>query len=124
MLGMFQTEQAIKEQLENGYKYFFVCENNRNIGFLAFYPKGNSLYLSKFYLYKSERGKGYAHKMMEFVIYNAKELNLTGVELNVNKQNSACCAYERLGFKIIRSEKTVLVTVFIWMIMYIVRKYS
>lgn len=105
MLGMFQTEQAIKEQLENGYKYFFVCENNRNIGFLAFYPKGNSLYLSKFYLYKSERGKGYAHKMMEFVIYNAKELNLTGVELNVNKQNSACCAYERLGFKIIRSEK-------------------
>lgn len=105
MLEMFQTKHAIKEQLENGYKYFFVRENNRNLGFLAFYPRDHAMYLSKFYLYKSERGKGYAHQMLEFVISNAKKQNLTGIELNVNKQNSACQAYESLGFKIVRSEK-------------------
>lgn len=105
MLEMFQSERAIKEQLEKGYSYFFVRNENRNLGFLAFYPKGDTLYLSKFYLYKSERGKGYARQMLEFVISNAKELKLKGIELNVNKQNSACRAYERLGFKILRSEK-------------------
>ena len=63
------------------------------------------MYLSKFYLYKSERGKGYSHDMMTFVITNAKELKLNGIELNVNKHNSACRAYESLGFKIVRSEK-------------------
>lgn len=43
--------------------------------------------------------------MMNFVISNAKQLNLNGIELNVNKENSACRAYEKLGFKILRSEK-------------------
>lgn len=105
MLKMFQTESAVKHQLENGYKYFFVRSEDKNIGFLAFYPRNGALYLSKFYLYRSERGKGYAHHMMNFVISNAKQLNLNGIELNVNKENSACRAYEKLGFKILRSEK-------------------
>lgn len=105
MIAMFQTEQAIKEQIENGYQYFFVRKENRNLGFVAFYPKKDVMYLGKFYLYKSERGKGYAHSMMEFVIANAKQLHLNGIELNVNKKNSACRAYENLGFKILRSEK-------------------
>lgn len=43
--------------------------------------------------------------MMNFVISNAKQLNLNGIELNVNKENSACRAYEKPGFKILRSEK-------------------
>ncbi len=105
MLRMFQTEQAIEEQLKNGYQYFFVREDDRNLGFLAFYPKGDALYLSKFYLYKAERGKGYAHQMLDFVISSAKKRNLNSIELNVNKQNSACRAYENLGFRILRAEK-------------------
>ncbi len=106
MIEMFQTEKAIKEQIESEYNYYFVRnEENTNIGFLAFYPKKDVMYLSKFYLYKSERGNGYARQMMEFVIKNAKELKVNGIELNVNKENNACRAYESLGFKIVRSEK-------------------
>ena len=105
MLKMFQTESAIMEQLENGYQYFFVRDEDKNIGFVAFYPRKEALYLSKFYLYKSERGKGYAHHMINFVISNAKQLNLNSIELNVNKENNACIAYEKLGFKKLRSEK-------------------
>lgn len=37
MLAMFQTEAAIKKQLENGYKYFFVRDKERNLGFMAFF---------------------------------------------------------------------------------------
>lgn len=43
--------------------------------------------------------------MMKFVESNAKEQGLKGIELNVNKENDACRAYEKLGFKIVRSEK-------------------
>ncbi len=107
MLAMFQTEDAIREQLENGYKYFFVRDKGHdcNLGFMAFYPKQDVMYLSKFYLYKSERGKGYSCKMLDFLIEDTKKAGLNRIELNVNRNNSACRVYESLGFKIARSEK-------------------
>lgn len=105
MINMFQTEEAIKKQITEGYQYYFIRENDKNLGFVAFYKREDALYLSKFYLYKSERGKGYSHRMLDFVVEKAKQLKVNGIELNVNKKNSACQAYESLGFKILRSEK-------------------
>ena len=63
------------------------------------------MYLSKLYLYKEERGKGYSRQMLDFVIRNARDIGLTFIELNVNRNNSAIYAYEKLGFKVIRTEK-------------------
>lgn len=105
MLHQFQSPDAIRGQLKDGYQYYFACENGQKLGFLAFYPEGDHLYLSKFYLYQSLRGKGYGRKMLEFLILKAKEAGLSTIELNVNKHNSAIQIYEKLGFKIIRSEK-------------------
>ena len=105
MIQKFQTADAIKEQLEHGYQYYFVSDEKRRIGFLAFYPRENAMYLSKLYLYKDERGKGYSRQMLDFVIRNARNICLTSIELNVNRNNSAIYAYEKLGFKVIRAEK-------------------
>jgi ribosomal protein S18 acetylase RimI-like enzyme len=105
MLKRFQSVDAITNQLVQGYRYYFVQEENQNIGFVAFYPKKDAMYLSKFYLYKNIRGKGFAHEMLSFVVEETKKAGLSAIELNVNKYNSACQAYEKLGFKIIRSEK-------------------
>jgi GNAT superfamily N-acetyltransferase len=105
MLHKFQSADAIRGQLQDGYQYYFAGENGEQLGFLAFYPEGDHLYLSKFYLYKSLRGKGYGRKMLEFLILKAKGAGLSAIELNVNKYNSAVQIYEKLGFKIIRSEK-------------------
>ena len=60
MIGKFQTTEAISEQLEEGYQYYFVENEGRIVGFLAFYSRGTAMYLSKFYLYKTERGRGYS----------------------------------------------------------------
>ena len=38
MISRFQTVEAITNQLEHGYQYYFVCENEQPVGFLAFYP--------------------------------------------------------------------------------------
>ena len=105
MLKRFQSVEAIANQLAQGYRYYFVQENSQNIGFIAFYPKNDAMYLSKFYLYKNMRGKGYAHQMLSFVIDETKKARLNAIELNVNRFNSACQAYEKLGFKIVRTEK-------------------
>ena len=104
MIRMFQSVPAITEQLEKGYSYYFVKNGDTVIGFLAFYPKGDVLYLSKFYLYKKERGKGYAKQMLAFVLQAAKEAGLKAVELNVNRNNSAVQAYEKMGFIKVREE--------------------
>lgn len=105
MIAKFQTEESIADQLAHGYRYYFVRISGRNAGFMAFYPRGNAMYLSKFYLYKDQRGKGYASKMLDFVIKKTKEEGLHAIELNVNRNNSAVQVYEKLGFRIIRQEK-------------------
>ncbi len=105
MISLFQTPQAIHSQLEAGYRYYFVKEEGRNLGFLAFYPKGSDMYLSKFYLYKGERHKGHASKMLEFVKKEAGKEGLEGILLNVNRFNSAVESYLNMGFEIVREEK-------------------
>lgn len=105
MIDKFQTVASITDQLEHGYQYFFVCKQNKRVGFLAFYPRENAMYLSKFYLYKNERQKGYSKKMLDFVIDHTRKAGLPSIELNVNRNNSACLAYDHLGFKVIRTEK-------------------
>jgi GNAT superfamily N-acetyltransferase len=105
MLSLFQTPGAIAAQLAEGYRYYFVRKDGEDIGFTAFYPKQDAMYLSKFYLYRQERAKGYAHEMMEFVESETRKEGLQAVELNVNRFNSAVKVYEKLGFEIIREEK-------------------
>lgn len=105
MIAMFQTPEAIRHQLEHGYRYYFVLEDNRKIGFLAFYPKQDVMYLSKFYLYRSERGRGYSREMLDFVKRNALNEGLKSIELNVNRFNMAVQVYEKLGMYVIRTEK-------------------
>ena len=47
MLDKFQSVRAIGEQLGNGYRYYFVRCDGRNVGFMAFYPRQKAMYLSK-----------------------------------------------------------------------------
>ncbi len=63
------------------------------------------MYLSKFYLYKDERHKGHASKMLEFVKKEAGKEGLEGIFLNVNRFNSAVESYLNMGFEIVREEK-------------------
>ena len=105
MLDRFQSVNAISEQLGNGYRYYFVRCDGRNVGFMAFYPRQNAMYLSKLYLYKGERGKGFSRQMIAFVAEEARRENLCAVELNVNKHNPSISVYESLGFKHLRAEK-------------------
>ena len=106
MLAMFQTVPAITGQLKHGYRYYFVtAADGARIGFVAFYPRGGELVLSKFYLVKAMRGRGYARRMLDFVLENARALSCSAVVLNVNRDNPSTRVYEALGFTRVREEK-------------------
>ena len=107
MIEKFQSSAAITQQLTQGVSYYLVCtDDGEKVGFIAFYPRGAELYLSKFYLHSSQRGQGISKQMMNFVINEARKINAISVTLNVNKYNSlAIAVYEKLNFHRIREEK-------------------
>jgi ribosomal protein S18 acetylase RimI-like enzyme len=106
MIDKFQSASSIEKQLKNGYNYYFVSNiSQEKIGFIGYYIRENDLYLSKFYLRKDQRGKGISKEMLNFLINKAKESNKNFIVLNVNKQNNAIFAYEKLGFVKIGAEK-------------------
>lgn len=51
MIDKFQSVPAISGQIRNGYRYYLVTDGEGALlGFLAFYPREESMYLSKFYV--------------------------------------------------------------------------
>lgn len=121
MISLFQTPEAIFSQLQKGYQYWFVCLDHAKIGFLAYYEKPHAMYLSKFYLYASFRGHGYARAMLDYVILKAEEAGYDAIELNVNRDNDAVNVYKTMGFEVIREEKNDIGSGF-YMDDYVMRK--
>lgn len=103
MVDKFQSEHAMKNQIENeNYSYYFINLNNQNAGYFGVADKDDYLFLSKLYLLKDFRGKGLGHKAFDKIVQIAKDLNHTKIRLTVNKYNTNTIkAYEQWGFKTI-----------------------
>ena len=104
MIEMFQSPRGLKRQIDAGHSVYTIRRDGEGIGFLAVYPKQTAMYIDKFYLHKDERGKGLGKEILEFVKENARAESFNAVELNVNKHNPSIAAYEKMGFRRIRSE--------------------
>ncbi len=101
MLKKFQSEEAIAEQIRKShYEYYFINGPKRSpVGYLAIVPKGDELFLSKLYIRKTERGKGYGNAAMEFVKEKAKTIGALKITLTVNRKNVGSIAmYKKNGF--------------------------
>ena len=106
MIDKFQSVPATSGQIRNGYRYYLVTDGEGALlGFLAFYPREESMYLSKFYVDGKKRGRGIARKMFQFLEEETKKENLSSIFLNVNRDNiQVIRIYEHLVFCIIREE--------------------
>ncbi|WP_282936552.1 GNAT family N-acetyltransferase [Paenibacillus sp. RC67] len=106
MVGKFQSINAITDQIHNqGYEYYFMSRNGNNIGYLGVKQEEGKLFLSKFYILKEYRGKGYASLAMEFLVDMCKKRRLSTMWLTVNRYNDATIAiYEKKGFKTVRTQ--------------------
>ena len=100
MLEMFQSKKAITEQIENGFLYFLIKNNNDPVGYIAIIPEEKQLFLSKLYITLAERGKGYGKKAIDFLEQLAIEKNLRKISLTVNRNNTAAInSYKKIGFE-------------------------
>ena len=101
MLEKYQSAEAMAEQIKNGSQYFLMLDENIPLGYMSADLLADRLFLSKFYVTKSARGKGYGRTMMAYLETLAKKNNLNKISLTVNRYNTGSIAmYEKVGFSI------------------------
>ncbi len=99
MLEVFQSTAAMTKQLEEGYLYYLLTQESDAVGYMAVQPEKGQLFMSKFYIKSSHRGKGYGRAAIDFLKELADDNALNAIVLTVNKNNTDTLkVYERLGF--------------------------
>lgn len=99
MLDKFSSEEYIRKQFDQDFTYFIIYDEKTPVGYIGVENKGESLFISKFYLDESRRGRGIAHQMLDAMNELALERGLSQLELTVNKYNPSFHAYIKMGFK-------------------------
>ncbi len=108
MVEKFQSERAMREQLESGYTYYLIRKGISRIGYTAIRTdEGGLLFLSKLYIKKEHRGNGYAREVFAFLKDYCREHGLNAIWLTVNKHNdSSIAVYKKSGFRVIGEDVT------------------
>lgn len=107
MLEKFQSEEAIRRQIENGYLYFGLMLGEKQIGYTGLRLDTDCLFLSKLYIQKEYRGNGFSRRMIAEAEKIAKQNNKPVIRLTCNRHNAGSLAvYKKAGFQIVREEKT------------------
>lgn len=103
MLDKFQNAEAIAKQIADGAEYFLMQEDKKTIGYFSYQKRDGALFLSKIYLLKDARGKGFGKQAISFIAEKAKNKGLKSIALTVNKYNyNSIKAYEKMGFVTLR----------------------
>jgi GNAT superfamily N-acetyltransferase len=99
MLDKFQSYNAISKQIAENSLYYLIKEGDQYVGYFAAEPKDGMLFLSKYYVKSSQRGKGFGKAALAFVEELAKKMGLKKIALTVNKHNTVTIdIYQNLGF--------------------------
>ncbi|MDD5952133.1 MAG: GNAT family N-acetyltransferase [Oscillospiraceae bacterium] len=108
MVEKFQSVPAMTEQIQHGgYRYFLLQKGTVPIGYTGVKSENGKLFLSKLYLQKQHRGKGYASKAFAFLESLCQKEGLSAIWLTVNRYNTDTIAiYKKKGFSVIRTQVT------------------
>lgn len=106
ILNTFQSESAIRKQIEEGYLYSFIIENEEKAGYFCIRPENDELFISKIYVSEKYRGKGLGSKTMDDILQKGRAMKLKKAYLRVNRNNAlAIDVYKHKGFIIAKEEK-------------------
>lgn len=88
------------------HHFILVLENKIPVGFASFSPHEDQrvYHLNKIYVLPDHQGKSIGKKIIGYVSEEIKRNGAISLQLNVNRNNNALHFYEKLGFKIIRTE--------------------
>ncbi len=110
MLEKFQSTEALLAQIEEGLQLFWITVEGKQAGYAAIKSQESPyLFVSKFYVHNTFRGRGIGRKAMQLLSSKAAEMLLNGLELTVNKNNNmAIHFYEALGFQNVKAQKVAI----------------
>ena len=99
MLQTIYSEDAQKQQMQNGQEYFLIYVNNTPTGYFSITKKGDVCFLNKLYVLTEEHTKGIGSVVMKEIIQKSE--GKKRITLTVNRQNyKAINFYFKHGFKI------------------------
>jgi len=102
MLEKYQSKDAIAKAVAEGYEYYILQRMGAAVGYVAVKanePSGK-MFLSKIYLEREYRGKGYAYDVVTQLEEMCRRLKLSTIWLTVNKHNPSVGQYKKMGFDI------------------------
>ena len=104
MVDLFLSEKAINKLIEEGAIFKLLLLDNEIIGFIEYQKQESKVFLSKLYIHKNYRNKGYGKILFNDCVQYTKSINLNKIYLTVNKYNTPSYnTYIHLGFKVIDS---------------------
>ena len=108
MVERFQSAPAMRDQISNhNYHYYFIKFDGIRIGYTALVPEGDALFISKLYLSRAYRGRGLGTEAIKSIFGICLDKGYRSAYLTVNRGNAmAIRAYERNGFRTVRSQAT------------------
>lgn len=109
MLHTFQSAGSIQNAIvKEGMVYYLLCRaDGEPVGYCAWKTEDSSLFLSKLYILKPYRGKGFARVVLQRLEAIGGENRADRIVLTVNRYNTASIAvYKALGFSILREQVT------------------
>ncbi|MFA7622852.1 MAG: GNAT family N-acetyltransferase [Candidatus Methanomethylophilaceae archaeon] len=99
MIEKFQSEEAIIEQMSEGYIYDTIFFGKRNVGYSAIKVEEDRIFISKIYLLSGFRGRGLAYERFQEIEAIARDLGKPNLYLTVNRNNEpAIRFYRSMGF--------------------------
>lgn len=106
MLEKFLSPEALAEQLNNGYHYFLYSYEYTFIGFSGIHAEDDgTLFLSKLYIDKEFRGKGFSSYIFKKHVEFCKTHHLNKIWLTCNRFNeNSLAVYEHWGFEKVRTQ--------------------
>lgn len=99
LIEKLQSEEAILEQMAEGYIYDPIFFGERNVGYSAIKVEEDRVFISKIYILKSFRGRGLAYERFTEIEAIARDLGKPNLYLSVNRSNEpAMRFYRSMGF--------------------------
>jgi ribosomal protein S18 acetylase RimI-like enzyme len=108
MLDKLQSSNAIAKQLNNGYEYYIISNDHKNVGYLGLLSEDNlsRMMISKIYIKSEDRSLGVGGSALKFLKELSKERNIKTIWLTVNKHNKDTIEwYLRKSFVVVEEVK-------------------
>lgn len=95
--------EGYSEKLATHAINFFLCDNGRDIGHVAFYCNNsecNSAFISSIAVIPEFHGSGAASHLLQMVLHRCRERGIGVLRLEVDAENAkAICFYRKHGFR-------------------------